>query len=284
MPLHNFAKLLSRGRREHFALPLFDAFDSDSVDAILEAAEASRAPVILGIYDMAMQKQNAAALCAYAREAASAASVPIALMLDHGRDLEQVKRAIGYGFTGVMIDGSSLPIEENIAATKEAVGLARDAGVFVEGELGIIGTGSEYDDPGREAGLTVPEDAKRFAEETGVDLLAVAIGTAHGQYKGEPRLDLQRLEEIAALVATPLALHGGTGLSETQFRDAIARGAAKVNVATDLYVTAGAQMAEAGAQMSASPSYWGIHKAAVSAIRERCSYYIDLFGAAGKAE
>jgi fructose-bisphosphate aldolase class II len=279
MPLHNFAALLKQARRERFAVPLFDAFDSDSVDGIIAAAGDLNAPVIVAMYDSAMEKSNAAALAAYIRTEAERCSTPVALMLDHGKDEDQVRRAIAYGFTGVMFDGSRLPIQENTAITRSVVSRAHAAGLYVEAELGVVGSGSNYEND-REAGLTDPDAAVSFVEETGVDILAVAIGTAHGVYHGEPKLDLERLAQIASRIDLPLALHGGSGLSDDQFRAAIAGGMAKANVATDLYMTAGARMAETGRE---KPSYWAIHSAAVDAIRKRCSHYISLFGAAGKA-
>ena len=279
MPLQNIVNIIRQARDEKNAVPLFDAFDSYSVDGIMNAAEETRSPVIVAMYDSAMESPNAPDLAVYIASRANRSPVPVALSLDHGKDLNQVRKALSLGFTGVMFDGSRLPFGENVCITKDAAASAHDAGAFVEGELGVVGSGSDYQNEERSASLTDPEVAGEFAKATGVDLLAVAIGTAHGVYQGEPALDLTRLEAIASKVDLPLVLHGGTGLREEQFRAAIARGIAKINVATDLYLSAGVKMAEVGRE---NPSYWAIRSAAIDTIQGRCAFYMELFGAAGR--
>ena len=205
----------------------------------------------------------------------------MSLMLDHGASFEQCMRAIHLGFTDVMFDGSKLPIEENMAQTKAVVRAAHAVGVAVEAELGHVGSGSEYQQfGGQRKGFTQPDDVERFVAETGVDFLAVAIGTAHGLYAGEPNLDLDLLAEIRRRVETPLVLHGGTGLSTAQFQSAIARGIAKINVATDLFVTTGRRMAQAAAPDS---SYFSLTRCAIESFQERCEHYLSIFGASGQS-
>jgi fructose-bisphosphate aldolase class II len=189
---------------------------------------------------------------------------------------------LAYGATDVMFDGGKLPLEENIAITRSVVRDALAMGAGVEAELGFVGHGSDYAnlDVVRQ-GFTKPEEAARFIEETGVDALAIAIGTAHAEYQGEPQLALDLLADIRARVDVPLVLHGGSGLSDEQFRAAIEGGISKVNIFTDLGLTAGRQMvSEAQAEKA---SYFSIGAAAKTAFRERCKHYLDVFGASGKA-
>ena len=157
----------------------------------------------------------------------------IALHYDHGFTIELVKKAIDVGFTSVMIDGSSLPFEENVAKTKEIVAYAHERNVTVEAEIGHVGEGDSYHVEGNTM-LTTPEEAKKFVEQTGVDSLAVSIGTAHGEYKGIPHLNFERLQEIATEVSIPLVLHGGSGSGDENLSKAVELGIAKVNICTDL--------------------------------------------------
>jgi ketose-bisphosphate aldolase len=161
------------------------------------------------------------------------ASVPVALHLDHGESFERVMKAIHCGFTSVMIDASNLPFCENAALTQEVVRCAHAAGVTAEGEIGMVGGGIHAETSGEGFPMTDPEEAARFVAETGVDALAVAIGNAHGFYRAEPKLDLERLAAIAETVSVPLVLHGGTGIPEKAIREAVKRGIAKINICTE---------------------------------------------------
>jgi ketose-bisphosphate aldolase len=281
MPLVSIQKELFRAREGGYAVPLFDTFDMHSTEGMLQAIREKRAPAIIGVYSAVLEEEHACALAAYIRARAEEFETPLSLMLDHGSSPEQCVRAIRYGFTDVMYDGSRLPLEENIANTRLVVRLAHAAGVGVEAELGHVGSGSEYQSyGGKRLGFTPPEDVARFAAETEVDFLAVAIGTAHGLYAGEPCLDLDLLRAIRACVDTPLVMHGGTGLSPEQFRSAIAGGITKINVATDLFVTAGLRMVEAAQKERAS--FFSLSRTAVETFKERSGYYLELFGVAGK--
>jgi fructose-bisphosphate aldolase class II len=209
--------------------------------------------------------------------------MPVALMLDHGKSPDQCARAVDMGFTDVMYDGSTLPIEENIANTAHVVEMAHRSDIGVEAELGHVGRGGEYTEYGaRRRGFTDPDSVARFVAETDVDMLAVAVGTAHGVYNGEPNLDLDLLSRIRKRVEIPLVLHGGSGLSEEQFRGAIAAGIAKINVATDLVRTAGSRLRESAVRDDAS--FFAMMKAVHEAMHERCSHYFDLFGASGRGD
>jgi fructose-bisphosphate aldolase class II len=283
MPLVSIHHELLRAREGRYAVPLFDTFDMQSTEGMFAALEEQKAPAIIALYCRSLEQPNARAMAAYIRLRAEEATVPVSLMLDHGQSFEQCMRAIAYGFTDVMYDGSSLPLDENIANTRAVVRAAHAVGVHVEAELGHVGIGTEYRTyGGQRKGFTDPAAVERFVAETSVDYLAVAFGTAHGLYEGEPDLDLELLREIRARVDIPLVMHGGTGLSTEQFRAAIAEGIAKINVATDLFVTAGRRLIAAAAAEDAS--YFGLGEVVTEAVRERCSHYIELFGAAGKGQ
>lgn len=281
MPLISFRTELERAREEGYALPCFIAVDSITTEAIVSALEKKRAPGILGIHTSALDLPRSRGLASMARSMAEDARVPISVILDHGPDLEHCMKALSYGFSDVMYDGSQLPLDENIANSSIIARSAHAIGASLEVELGHVGSGARYESFGsRGEGFTKPEDAERFVEETGADSLAVAIGTAHGAYKGEPKLDLDRLEKIRARIDTPLALHGGSGLSDDQFQTAIARGVAKINIFTNLAVIAAKAMAESGA---ANASYFDITRAGRTAFAQECERFIDVFGATDKA-
>ncbi len=281
MPLVSITETVKRAASARFAVPLFDAFEMNAVEGIIAAADRNKAPVIIAIYDALLGLPAVSSYAAFIKDAAARSPVPISLMLDHGSSPERCKQALALGFTDVMYDGSKLSLGENIAATKLVVAAARIAGAGVEAELGHVGEGSDYDTFGAaREGFTDPSVVSGFVGETGCDLLAVAIGTAHGRYKGTPHIDLELLSRIRSQTGVPLALHGGTGLSERQYRDAIGAGIAKINIATDLLGAATESMVAAAQRPEAS--YLGIIAAAKEAHRERCSYYFDLFGASGK--
>jgi fructose-bisphosphate aldolase class II len=277
MPLVSIHTELLRAREMGYGVPLFDTFDSLSVDGMVAALAEADAPGIIAIYSGSFDQPNAAALAAYIRVRLAELPQAASLMLDHGSSLEQCMRAIHLGFTDVMFDGSKLSFEENLAETKAIVRAAHAVGVKVEAELGHVGSGSEYQNfGGQRKGFTDPAAAERFAAETGVDFLAIAIGTAHGVYVGDPQLDLELLADVRRRVSVPLVLHGGSGLSEEQFRGAVRCGISKINVATELILTAGKRMvAAAGGEKK---GYFDLARTAVETYKERCLYYLNLFG------
>lgn len=287
MSLISIGPTLKRAQAEHFAIPLFDAFDSHSIDGIFAAAEEKRAPVIVAFYAGVLDQVNAHSMTEYIRTRAKDSSTTATLMLDHGGSFEHAMKALSWGFTDVMYDGSKLPFEENIANTQAVVRAAHAVGVPVEAELGHVGIGSEYASFGSQRkGFTDPALVEKFATETGVDYLAVAIGNAHGVYHGKPHLDIDLLKEIRQRVGIPLVLHGGSGISEEQFRAAIEAGIAKINIATDLYMTTARRLSERVSEDKGKPEgvvYSNLSTTAVESFSERCGYYFDLFGATGKA-
>jgi fructose-bisphosphate aldolase, class II len=273
---------LQKARANGYAIPLFDTFDSLGADGMFQAMEECHAPGIVAVYAPLIDRKEARAFLAYLIARAEDVRVPVSIMLDHGGSFEACMKAIRLGFTDVMFDGSSLPLDENIAITRMVVRAAHAAGVNVEAELGHVGSGSEYQEVGaRRVGFTDPADVERFVAETGVDILAVAIGSAHGQYQGQPALDLDLLAEIRRRTPIPLVMHGGSGLSKEQFQAAIAAGISKINIATDLFMTATEHMTKEAAAPKAN--FFSLTKAGTDAFQERCMYYLDIFGSTGKA-
>jgi fructose-bisphosphate aldolase, class II len=273
---------MRKARKGGYALPLFDFFALTGIEGFFDAVREKRAPAIIGMYQRELMSPVSVPMIAAIKALAAEADTPVCLYLDHGGSFEQCEKAVASGFTDVMYDGSSLPIEENITNTKRVVEVAHARGIGVEAELGHVGGGWNYDEfGGQRKGFTDPAEVERFVAATGVDMLAVAIGTAHGDYKGEPKLDLDLLAEIAGRVAIPLVLHGGSGLSEEQFRACIKLGIAKINIATDLVQTATRHVREAINKEGAA--YPGVMRGVPAAMQERCMYYLDLFGATGKA-
>jgi len=283
MPLVSILDELKKAQAEGYALPCFDTFEMHGTLGIFDALEAKRAPAMVGLYSGMFDRPHPRALADYVRAMAEEATVPVSIILDHGASFEHCMLALSLGFSDVMYDGSQLPLEENIANTRLIVRAAHAVGAAVEAELGHVGRGAEYQRFGGQGkGFTDPGAVEYFVAETGVDFLAVAVGTAHGLYEGDPRLDLELLGQIRQRVDVPLVLHGGSGLSEEQFRAAIAAGISKVNIFTDLAVAASARLiAAAGAE---DASYFGMTRTIREAFQERCTHYLDLFGATGKAE
>jgi fructose-bisphosphate aldolase class II len=281
MSLMPFLNELIKARAGGYAAPCFDTVEMLGTEGMFIALEEKRAPALVALWSGILDRPQAKSIACYVRSMAEEATVPISLILDHGADFEHCIKAIALGFTDVMYDGSQLPLDENIANTRQVVRAAHAAGCGTEAELGHVGRGTEYDVfGGKRKGFTDAATVERFVAETGVDSLAVAIGTAHGLYKGDPMLDLELLAEIRRRVDIPLVLHGGTGLTEEQYRAAIAGGVSKINIFTDLAITAGKQMCAVAA--GERPSYFSIGDAARKAFHDRCGYFIDLFGATGK--
>ncbi len=235
MGLYTLAEILEDAQKNGYAVGAFNANNMEIVQAIVEAAEEEGAPAILQASQGALKYAGIEMIVAMVKAKAERVRVPLALHLDHGTSREQVIQCLREGFSSVMLDGSAHPLKENIRLTAEVVEIVHAAGVSVEGELGRIGgTEDDISVDQREAFLTDPDEAVTFVESTSVDALAVAIGTAHGPYQGEPHLDFERLESIAGKVKAPLVLHGASGLSEESVRRAVSMGVCKVNIDTDL--------------------------------------------------
>lgn len=228
-------EMLAAADKGAYAVGAFNVENMEMVMAVIRAAQEMHAPAILQTTPSTVKYAGLPLYYANVRAAAENASVPIALHLDHGNSFALAMQALRIGYTSIMIDGSQKPFEDNIALTRSVVEACAASQIPVEAELGKVG-GKEDDLACDDPGYTDPEDAVRFVEETGVNSLAVAIGTAHGIYKGEPKLDVERLTEIRKRVAVPLVLHGASGVPEETVKDCIRRGISKVNFATELRI------------------------------------------------
>lgn len=209
-------EILAPARANHYAVPAFDCSENVMVRAILETCEALRAPVILMTLLPELEGNGIVYMTRLIRGVADHHKIPIVLHLDHAVELDLVKAAIDHGFTSVMVDGSSLPLAENIRFTRSAVELAHRHGVSVEGELGHVGGMDLEETTSSESVLTDPVEVVQFVNETGVDALAVSIGTSHGMYRSRPTLSISRLKELHAASPVPLVLHGGSDTPNDQ--------------------------------------------------------------------
>lgn len=235
MPLVTSKQMLSEAQKGGYAVGAFNAENMEMVKAIIKAAEELKAPVMIQTTPSTVKYASLEMFVAMVAAEARSASVPVCLHLDHGSSFELAVQAIKEGYTSVMIDGSKLPFEENIDVSARVVAVAHPNNIPVEAELGKVG-GKEDDLEAVADTNTDPMEAKEFVEKTGIDSLAVAIGTAHGFYVGTPVLDKERLSEIRAVVDIPLVLHGASGLSDEDVKDCVKRGICKVNFATELRV------------------------------------------------
>lgn len=235
MPLVTSEQMMKRADREGYAIGAFNVENMEMVMAVIKACEELRAPAILQTTPSTVRYAGLEMYHANVAAAAAKATVPIALHLDHGNTFELAMQALRIGYTSIMIDGSKLEFEENIALSKRVADACRPSAIPVEAELGKVG-GKEDDMSCDDPGYTDPDDAVKFVNETGVTSLAVAIGTAHGIYKGEPKLDMDRLSEIRKVVSIPLVLHGASGVPDEAVKECIRRGISKVNFATELRI------------------------------------------------
>jgi ketose-bisphosphate aldolase len=235
MPLENMNVMLGKAKDAGYAVGAFNILDYNSTKAVILAAEETNAPVIIQTSAKTVIYWGTSAIITWVKHLGDSSSVPIVLHLDHCKDLDLIKECIDSGWTSVMIDASSKPFDENISLSRQVVKMARPKNVTVEAELGaIVGVEDDIHVKHQDAHLADPEQAIEFCVKVEPDCFAPAIGTAHGVYKGEPKIAYDLLEEIAAKVAAPLALHGGTGLADDVFKKCISLGCAKVNISTQL--------------------------------------------------
>ena len=274
-------KMLLDAQKGGYAVGAFNVENMEMVMAVIAAAEELRAPLMMQTTPSTIKYAGLDMYLANVNAAAEKASVPVCLHLDHGDSFELAMRALRTGYTSIMIDGSHNVFEENIAVTKAVADACRPSGIPVEAELGKVG-GKEDDLDGGNGGYTDPMEAKEFVERTGVSSLAVAIGTAHGVYKGEPKLDLDRLAEIRKVVSIPLVLHGASGLSEEAVVESIKRGICKVNFATELRIayTDGVKEFLAANPDAFDPKKYG--KVAMEKVKEIVKLRMTMCGCAGK--
>ncbi len=277
--LVNLDYVLKKAQKEHYAVGLFNTTDSDMLEAAISAAEELNSPIIIGTAEVLLPYGELKLIAPSIIAAAKRAKVPVVVHYDHGLTFDRCMEALKLGFSSIMFDGSAGDEAQNIEDTKQIVKIAHSFGATVEGEIGHVGQAASGDNAVTDSYTTVKE-AEDFIAATGVDALAIAIGTAHGAYKQKPCLDLQRLSDIRAAVDTPLVLHGGSGLSDDDFRNSIRDGIAKMNIFTDLLLAGNAAM-EKG--IKEGLDYLSIRNLKVEYIKEAVKNKIRLFGSENKA-
>jgi fructose-bisphosphate aldolase class II len=276
MPLVKMKELL-RKTNCTYAVGAFNVSDMEMAMGAIRAVEELQAPIILQIAESRLAYSPLELLGPLMLGAAKGCSVPVAVHLDHGTTLETIQLALYLGFTSVMYDGSHYPLAENIARTREVVALAHQYGAEVEGEIGHIG-GAEATEKSMDVLVTGVAEAQCFLRETGVDALAIAIGTVHGNYRGKPSLRIDRLRDIAKVVNCPLVLHGGTGLTKRDFHQCLTNGISKINIATASYDGAARNL-----QAIRKGNFFDYSQAIVQGTYENVKKHILLFGTQNKA-
>ncbi len=284
MPLTHMNDMLNHAYRHSYAIGAFNVSSLDLLKAVLAAAENCRAPVILNLPESCLAQAGTEMLLAAALAGAQQAGVPVALCLDHATSLESAVRGIRLGCNAIMLDATALPLDESLRCTRRVAEMAHACGVSIEGELGYVPwiEAEQQGSPTEDIGYTLPAEARAFVERTGVDCLAVSIGTVHGKLHGTPKLDLTRRGKIHAAIDIPLVIHGSTGLSDEQYRKLIAHGVVKFNYYTALTLVAGASIRQ---QMAMHPEgnllqlTAGIHQAVTAHIEGM----MRLWGSGGRA-
>ena len=278
--LVNLKYVLDLAEKGNFAIPAFNVYNMESVIGVLKAAEEMKSPIIMQVYPRLMKEETGYFLSPIIKAAAEKASVPVCFHLDHGPSELETTRSIRYGATGIMLDGSTLPFEENIALTKRVVETCSYLNVQVEGELGHVGTTADTDMDE----FTTAEDAKKFVEETGVACLAVAVGTAHGRYKKPPKLDIERIKAIReATNNAALVLHGGSGVPDEEIKKAVKAGIRKMNFATDICYAFLDTCLEDLQKPDRAVAIDTFMKKPIEAVKDFCITRIKLVGADNKA-
>lgn len=305
MALANGKVVLEKASQGYYAVGAFNFVNMEILKSIAQAAAEEKSPALVCCSEGAIKYAGVKTLVAMANAEAEATGMPLVLHLDHGKEFDVIMQCIRNGFTSVMIDGSHYPLEQNIAVTKRIVEIAHAAGVSVEGELGKL-SGIEDNVSSRESILTDPAEAERFVSETGVDYLAIAIGTAHGpkKFKGEPILEIPLVAEIKKRIGIPLVLHGASsvppevlqkgiaygakwegskGVPEKSIEEAIKGGINKVNVDTDIRMTFLGQMRQTMSEKPESVDLRDIFKPCMASVKELVKGKMRLFGSSGKA-
>lgn len=277
-------EILDDAHKKGYAVGAFNINNMEIIQAIIEAAEETNSPVIIQASQGGLKYAGVDYIAALGKVAAHKAKVPVAVHLDHGTDFDQVIKCIRYGFSSVMVDGSKYPLEENIALTKKVVEIAHSVDVSVEGELGKIGgTEDHIVVSEREATFTDPDEAIIFVEKTGIDSLAIAVGTAHGVYKGDPKLDFDRIKIIKERLNMPLVLHGSSGVSDESIKKAVSLGINKINIDTDIRIAFSQGVKDFLRENPDSIDPRKILAPARVAMKERVKEKMILFGSAGRA-
>lgn len=277
-------EILQDAHKKGYAVGAFNVNNMEIIQAIIGAAEETRSPVILQASQGGIGYAGVEYISALVKAAAEKTDLPIALHLDHGTEFEQLMLCLRHGFTSVMIDASRLPLEENIAETKRIVDIAHSMGVSVEAELGKIGgTEDDITVDEKDATFTDPEEAKIFLDRTNVDSLAIAVGTAHGVYQGEPDLDFDRIKTIKEKLNIPLVLHGSSGVLDEDIKKAVSLGINKVNIDTDIRISFADAVKEFVKENPDEIDPRKILGPAREAMQETIAEKMRIFGSAGKA-
>ena len=280
--LVNMTGILAKAKREHYGVGFFNAVNVEMARAVIGTAEELRAPVIIGTAEVLLPAMPLERVAEYLIPLAEKASVPVAVHYDHGLTFEKCMEALRYGFSSIMYDCSTASYEENLTRVAEMVKICHAMGATVEGELGHVGDNEGAGKLARPSDFyTDPDKAVEFVRATGVDALAVAVGNAHGAYKFPPKLDFDRISVIAGKTGIPLVLHGGSGLSDDDFREAAARGICKINIFTDLDKAGKAGIGK-GLEKGAA-SLMELIPYEIEAMKEVVRNKIGLFGSGGRA-
>ena len=272
-------EIIAKAEQENYCVPAFNVYNVETVMGIIDAAEETKAPVILQLYPRLINEQVGYYVSPAVLAAAQKASVPVCLHLDHAAGKQEVYRALRWGYTGIMQDGSTLSFEENVALTRSTVEMCATLGVGVEGEIGHVGSAAD-DSMGE---FTDPAEAKAFVEQTGVCCLAVLVGNAHGHYKKTPKLDIERIKAIRQACGVPLVLHGGTGIPDEQVKAAVAAGVRKMNIGTDVCCAFAEGTKAALDDPNRSLAVDVFMKTAIASVKALAVNKIRLTGAEGKA-
>lgn len=280
MPLVKMSPLLEKAQKEKYAVGSFSVANMEMVLGVIKAIEETKSPAIIQIAEVRLKQSPLEVIGPLMVAAAKNSTMPIAIHFDHGKTFEKIGQALDIGFTSVMFDGSHLPFEENAETTAKVKALAEKYNADCEGEIGCVG-GSEDGSENIAINCTSPTQAKEFAEKSGVDALAVAIGNAHGNYKETPKLRFDILEQTAGLVDVPLVLHGGTGILPDDFRKCISLGIHKINIATATFDSVEATVREAY-NNGEIKGYYDLQAAEVEGAYRNALKHIEIFGCAGK--
>ena len=272
-------EIIAMAEEGNYCVPAFNIYNLETMMGILDAAEELKAPVIMQLYPRLINEEVGFYLSPAALAAAHKAKVPVCLHLDHAAAKEEVYKSLRWGYTGIMQDGSSLTYEENVALTRSTVEMCATIGVGVEGEIGHVGFAYEE----TMGDFTDPAEAKDFVEKTGVCCLAVLVGNAHGHYKKEPKLDIQRIKDIREACGVPLVLHGGSGIPDDQVKAAIANGMRKMNIGTDVCCAFAEGTKETLDDPNRSLAPDVFMKKAIASVKALATDKIRLCGADGKA-
>lgn len=277
--LVNLNDILKDAKEKKYAVGAFNCFNLETISGIIKAAEEVRSPVIIQFAPEKLQYNSPKNIAPIAVKKAKEANVPVCIHFDHGEDFREIMQAIYYGSTSVMIDASLEDYDENVRRTQEVVKVAHSVGVSVEAEIGHVGT-NDKESSLIEDKFTKAEHAVNFVKDTNVDALAVAIGTSHGNYNFEPKLNIERLRQIRDSVDVPLVMHGGSGLSDEEFRKAIENGICKINICTDILNIATEKMRE---MLNSGYNYIDCYLKIIDIIAEAVKSKMVLFGSADNA-